>query len=39
MFGGDVAAPVFARIMQYALTVERVPAAPPQPGAATSPIP
>jgi cell division protein FtsI (penicillin-binding protein 3) len=39
VFGGDVAAPVFARIMQYALTVERVPAAPPQPGDGTSPIP
>ncbi len=39
VFGGDVAAPVFARIMQYALTVERVPASAPQPGAATSPIP
>ena len=25
-FGGDVAAPVFSRIMQYALAVERVPA-------------
>jgi cell division protein FtsI (penicillin-binding protein 3) len=28
MFGGQIAAPVFARIMQHALTVERVPAGP-----------
>ena len=26
IFGGDVAAPAFARIMQYALDIERVPA-------------
>ena len=39
VFGGDVAAPVFARIMQYALTVERVPASAPEPAAATGPIP
>ncbi|HEV2311132.1 MAG TPA: penicillin-binding protein 2, partial [Acidimicrobiia bacterium] len=38
VFGGDVAAPVFAHIMQYALTVERVPASPLQPGAGASPI-
>ena len=38
VFGGDVAAPVFARIMQYALTVERVPASGPS-GVATGPIP
>jgi cell division protein FtsI (penicillin-binding protein 3) len=32
IFGGQVAAPVFARIMQYALSVERVPSeAPPAP--------
>jgi cell division protein FtsI (penicillin-binding protein 3) len=37
VFGGDVAAPVFSRIMQYALTVERVPASPPS--GATGPIP
>jgi cell division protein FtsI/penicillin-binding protein 2 len=29
--GGQLAAPVFARIMQYALAVERVPAAPAAP--------
>jgi cell division protein FtsI (penicillin-binding protein 3) len=38
VFGGDVAAPVFARIMQYALTVERVPASGPS-SIATGPIP
>jgi cell division protein FtsI (penicillin-binding protein 3) len=36
IFGGDVAAPTFAQIMQYALTVERVPASRPT---ATGPIP
>ena len=39
VFGGDTAAPIFARIMQYALTVERVPASAPQPSAGTGPIP
>lgn len=38
IFGGEVAAPVFSTIMQYALTVERVPATSPS-GAATGPIP
>jgi cell division protein FtsI (penicillin-binding protein 3) len=38
VFGGDVAAPVFSRIMQYALTVERVPASGPS-SVATGPIP
>jgi cell division protein FtsI (penicillin-binding protein 3) len=37
-FGGDVAAPVFARIMQYALAVERVPASGTS-TAGTGPVP
>jgi cell division protein FtsI (penicillin-binding protein 3) len=37
-FGGDVAAPVFARIMQYALAVERVPASGSS-AVGTGPIP
>jgi cell division protein FtsI (penicillin-binding protein 3) len=37
-FGGDVAAPVFARIMQYALAVERVPASGTT-TAGTGPVP
>jgi cell division protein FtsI (penicillin-binding protein 3) len=39
IFGGDVAAPVFSQIMQYALTVERVPASSTPSTPATSPIP
>ena len=39
VFGGDVAAPAFAKIMQYALTVERVPASTPTSAATTGPIP
>jgi len=39
IFGGDVAAPVFSQIMQYALTVERVPASSTPSTPATSPVP
>lgn len=39
VFGGEVAAPAFAKIMQYALTVERVPACTPTSAATTGPIP
>jgi cell division protein FtsI (penicillin-binding protein 3) len=37
-FGGQVAAPAFARIMEYALRLERVPpsATPPTPPAAAN---
>jgi cell division protein FtsI (penicillin-binding protein 3) len=38
-YGGEVAAPAFAKMMQYALTVERVPASSPMSSAATGPIP
>ena len=40
IYGGQVSAPVFARIMQYALRLERIPppaTAPPPPGAAGAP--
>ncbi len=39
VFGGEVAAPAFAKIMQYALTVQRVPASSPTSAPATGPIP
>lgn len=39
VFGGEVAAPAFAKMMQYALTVERVPASLPTSPGATGPIP
>jgi cell division protein FtsI (penicillin-binding protein 3) len=39
VYGGEVAAPAFAKMMQYALTVERVPASSPISSAATGPIP
>ncbi|HSO94458.1 MAG TPA: penicillin-binding protein 2 [Acidimicrobiia bacterium] len=39
VFGGEVAAPAFAKMMQYALTVERVPASSPTSPGATGPIP
>lgn len=39
VYGGDVAAPVFAKIMQYALTVERVPASATPSAAGTGPVP
>lgn len=39
VFGGEVAAPAFAKMMQYALTVERVPASSPTSAATTGPIP
>jgi cell division protein FtsI (penicillin-binding protein 3) len=39
VFGGAVAAPAFAKMMQYALTVERVPASSHTSPAATGPIP
>ncbi len=39
VFGGEVAAPAFAKMMQYALTVERVPASSATSPAATGPIP
>jgi cell division protein FtsI (penicillin-binding protein 3) len=39
VYGGEVAAPAFAKMMQYALTVERVPASSPTSSAATGPIP
>jgi len=32
IYGGEVAAPVFSRVMQYALRLERVPPSPPPPG-------
>ena len=34
IYGGQVAAPVFARIMQYALRLERIPPPPPAPSPA-----
>lgn len=37
IYGGQVAAPVFARIMQYALRLERIPPPPPAPGPAPAP--
>ncbi len=39
IYGGDVAAPVFSRIMQYALTVLHVPASTAAQSPATGPVP
>ncbi len=39
VYGGEVAAPAFAKIMQYALTVERVPASATSSAAGSGPVP